>query len=120
LCAFRDAHPPCSSISYLCYVQNLNIKKGTGNKYAVLQLETPNVRAPLSPSEQKSGESRERLQITLSQSLSFSLPLLTFSHEMRGSVCVCVWRERVNERVESKKEGGKVMHTGFCGFLHDR
>lgn len=60
--------------------------KGTGNKYVVLQLETLNARAPLS--EQKSGESRERLQITLSQSLSFSLPLLTFSHEMRGSVCV--------------------------------
>lgn len=39
---------------------------------------------------------------------------------MRGSAraCVCGERERVNERVESKKEGGKCMHTDFCGFLH--
>ncbi len=112
------ANPPCSSISYLCYVQKLNRKKGAGNKYVVLQLEIPNARAPLSLSEQKSGESRERLQITLSQSLSFSLTLLTFSPKCEGArvcacACVCVWRERerVKERVESKKEGGKCMHT---------
>ncbi len=112
------ANPPCSSISYLCYVQKLNRKKGTGNKYVVLQLEIPSARAPLSLSEQKSGESRERLQITLSQSLSFSLTLLTFSPKCEGArVCVCVrvcvWRERESEeRVESKKrEGNACIHV---------
>ncbi len=84
------ANPPCSSISYLCYVQNLNRKKGTGNKYVVLQLETPNARAPLSLSEQKSGESRESLQITLSQSLSFSLFLFLLSPTKCEGACVCV------------------------------
>ncbi len=84
------ANPPCSSISYLCYVQKLNRKKGTGNKYVVLQLETPNARAPLSLSEQKSGESRESLQITLSQSLSFSSYFLPRNARERVCVCVCV------------------------------
>jgi len=74
----------------------------------------------------RKAERAERDFKSLSLNLSLSLSLFLLSPtKCEGAcvcvcVCVCVWRERVNERVESKKEGGKVMHTGFCGFLHDR
>ncbi len=118
------ANPPCSSISYLCYVQKLNRKKGAGNKYVVLQLEIPNARAPLSLSEQKSGESREASNHSLSISLFLSHSSY-FLPEMRGSarvcvcVCVCVERERESEgegREQKKREGNaciQILHVRY-------
>lgn len=56
----------------------------------------------------ESGESRERLEITLSPFLSLSLSPFQLSPTKSEGACVCVERERVNERVKVKGEGGRV------------
>lgn len=53
----------------------------------------------------RKAERAERDFKSLSLNLSLSLSLFLLSPTKCEGACVCVWRERVNERVESKKRG---------------